>query len=45
MLASYLIKEYPEQYKVFGQKEFPLTASTNSTIASRCWAPTLASTA
>jgi D-alanyl-D-alanine carboxypeptidase (penicillin-binding protein 5/6) len=23
MLASYLIKEYPEQYKVFGQKEFP----------------------
>jgi D-alanyl-D-alanine carboxypeptidase (penicillin-binding protein 5/6) len=23
MLATYLIKEYPEQYKVFGQKEFP----------------------
>jgi D-alanyl-D-alanine carboxypeptidase (penicillin-binding protein 5/6) len=23
MLASYLIKEYPEHYKVFGQREFP----------------------
>jgi D-alanyl-D-alanine carboxypeptidase (penicillin-binding protein 5/6) len=23
MLASYLIKEYPEYYKIFGQKEFP----------------------
>ena len=35
MLARYIIREYPELYPIFSQKD-STTASTNSTTAIRC---------